>query len=122
MFAHADPFLSLHCSQDCWASGHGCPAADPVDEVQPAQDQDVPGRELGGLGPVGWFSSHNWRASSRGGRFHHLWIEPKKVAITSSLILNSTAENLMRPKTFENPHGKVRGDLRPSTISSAMVI
>ena len=81
----AVPLLSLHCSKDRWPSSHGCPAPDAVNEIKPAQGQDVPGGQPGGFGTTGWFSGHNGPANSGHSRLHRLWTEAEKVASTNRL-------------------------------------
>ena len=79
--------LSLHCSQSGWPSSHGCPASDAVDEVKPAQGQDVPGGQPGGVDSIDWISGNHRPTGDRHCGLHRLRPAPEKIPITSRLNL-----------------------------------
>ena len=77
--ARAVPLLTVHCREGRWPSSHGCPAPDAVDEVKPAQGQDVPGGQPGGIGSIGWFSGNHRPTHGRHSGLHRLRAAPEKI-------------------------------------------
>ena len=88
----AVPLLPIYGSQGGRPSSHGCPAPDAVDEVKPAQGQDVPVGQPGGIGSLGRFSSNNGSAYSRLSRLHRLCPAPEKTPGTDRLKLKSITQ------------------------------
>ncbi len=86
---HAVPFLPLHGSQGGGPASHGSPAPDALDEVKPAQGQDVPVGQPGGIGSLGRFSSNNGSAYSRLCRLDRLCLAPEKNPGTNRLKLKA---------------------------------
>ena len=83
----AVPLLTLHRSESRWPSSHGCAAPGAVDEVKPAQGQDVPGGQPGGVDSIDWFSGNHRPTGDRHCGLHRLRPAPEKIPITSRLNL-----------------------------------
>ena len=83
----AVPLLTLHRSESRWPSSHGCAAPDAVDEVKPAQGENVPAGQPGGFGSTDWFSGNNGPTHSRHCGLRCLRAAPEKIPSTNRLNL-----------------------------------
>ena len=120
--ARAVPLLSLHCSQGRWPSSHGCPASDAVDEVKPAQDQDVLGGQPGGIGYLGWLPGNYGPAHSRNRRLDRLWTAPKTISGSKRLIPKPANPEPARPKQLYKRAAKAGEDIKPKALRPPMVL
>ena len=84
-FKRAITFLSFRHRQDRKPAGHGGPAPGAVNEVKPAQGQNVPGGQPGGIGSLGWVSGNNGPTHCRHSGVHRLRTAPEKIPGTNGL-------------------------------------